>query len=211
MTILLYIAVALVIIGLGWRLVSNRHSIPCPAWLGWLVELDNPLARAARAREIIDHLDLEPGMTVLDFGCGTGRVSLPLARRLGPGGRLVAADMQQGMLARTAARLQAEGLDNVELLLAAAGEDKLGDARFDRVLLVSVLGEIPDRETAMAQLYRALKPGGILSVTETLFDPHYQTRSAVTRLATAAGFVEEAAYGNTLAYTLHLVRPDLLH
>jgi len=207
LTVLLYLLVALLVVGLAWRMISRRHSAPCPAWLGWLVELDNPLARAARADAIVSHLALEPGMQVLDLGCGPGRVSLPVARELGPTGRLVAADMQQDMLERAAEKIGAARLENVELRLAAAGEGRLGNAQFDRALLVSVLGEIPDRETALAELFDALKPGGILSITETLFDPHYQTRNTVTRLATAAGFVEGAWFGNKLAYTVNLVKP----
>lgn len=70
------------------------------------------------------------------------------------------------------------------------GEGKLTHNRFDRVLLVTVLGEIPDREAALGENLAALKPGGILSVTEIIFDPHFQRLSTVNRLANAVGFEE---------------------
>ena len=54
---------------------------------------------------------------------------------------------------------------------------------FDRALLVTVLGEIPDRDAALRAIFDALKPGGILSITEILRDPHYQRRTTVLRLA----------------------------
>lgn len=70
------------------------------------------------------------------------------------------------------------------------GEGKLAHNRFDRVLLVTVLGEIPDREAALGENFAALKPGGILSVTGIIFDPHLQRLSTVNRLANAVGFEE---------------------
>lgn len=70
-------------------------------------------------------------------------------------------------------------------------------------------GEIPDRAAALREIFAALKPGGILSVTELIFDPHYQPRSMLLRLATAAGFQEQAMFGNWMAYTAHLVKPQV--
>ena len=57
-----------------WRLVSDRRSLPCPAWLGWMVELDNPIFRNDSAKVIVSHLALQPGQRVLDYGCGPGRI-----------------------------------------------------------------------------------------------------------------------------------------
>jgi predicted methyltransferase len=73
---------------------------------------------------------------------------------------------------------------------------------------VTVLGEIPDRAAALEEVYAALKPGGVLSVTEVIFDPHFQRRSGVTRFGTAAGFRERAVFGNRFAYTVHLEKPN---
>jgi 2-polyprenyl-3-methyl-5-hydroxy-6-metoxy-1,4-benzoquinol methylase len=181
--ILLSAVAVLVLASIAWRLTSRRHALPCPAWLRWFVELDNPFARAGRAEIILQHLDLRPGMTVLDAGCGPGRVTIPLARQLARAGQggVVAMDIQDGMLRRAREKARAAGLDNIQFLQAGVGEGKLGSERFDRVLLVSVLGKIPDREAALLEIFTALKPGGILSVTEVIFDPHYQGRTTVLR------------------------------
>ncbi|MEJ2060350.1 MAG: methyltransferase domain-containing protein, partial [Gammaproteobacteria bacterium] len=180
---------------------------PSPVWLRWLVELDNPFTKTIRAAVILEHLGLEPGMTVLDAGCGPGRLTLPLARGIGNQGKVVAMDIQQGMLRRTREKAEASNLTNIEYLEAGIGEGRLEADRFDVALLVTVLGEIPDRETALEEIYRSLKHGGLLSITEIIFDPHFQPRGTITRLATDAGFKEKAFYGNRIAYTLHLEKP----
>ena len=77
-------------------------------------------------------------------------------------------------------------------------------------MLVTVLGEIPDQAGALKEIYAVLKPGGILSVTEVIFDPHFQRREPVTRLAQASGFKEKAFYGRSLAYTMHFEKPLLV-
>ena len=56
------------------------------------------------------------------------------------------------------------------------------------MFLCAALGEIPDRAAAVVQSYRALKPGGVLSITEMFGDPHYQSRSVVKRFAEEGGF-----------------------
>ena len=185
LAILIVFALVMVI----WRLASRREKLPCPAWLGKLVERDNPFAKANKAAFIVEALALTPGMTVLDAGCGVGRVTLPLARAVGPAGRVVALDLQSRMLERVREKTSAAGLANVEFLQAA-------------------LGENPDRAAALAELVAALKPGGILAIAELVFDPHFQTRPAVTRLALAAGLRERAFHGRSLAYLMLFERHE---
>jgi len=204
------IAIVTLIIGLllTYVVLSRVRSMPCPIWLSWLVELDNPFTKTNRAATIIQHLGLEPGMAVLDAGCGPGRLTVPAARQVGPDGSIVAADIQPGMLRRAKDKTDAAGLTNVRFIQTALGEGKLERNKFDRALLVTVLGEIPDQEPALREIFSALKAGGILSVTEIVFDNHYQSRETVQRLAAACGFREKAFFGNRLAFTLHLERPS---
>lgn len=208
LTFILILASIVVAISLTWRLLSRRHAIPCPGWLGWMVELDNPLAKTNQSAFIVEHIDLQPGMTVLDAGCGPGRLAVPVARRVGERGSVLAMDIQQGMLDRTRQKVRQSDLTNVEYLLAGLGEGKLPAATFDRALLVTVLGEIPEREPALKELFSALKPGGILAVAELVFDPHFQSRNTVLRLAGNAGFREKRFFGNRLAYLVLLVKPS---
>jgi SAM-dependent methyltransferase len=208
---LLCLAAVLAVVAVVWRFVSRRHTAPCPTWLRWLVEIDNPLARTTRAAVIVEHLGLEPGMAVLDLGCGPGRVTIPVAERVGPSGTVVPVDIQAGMLSRVVERAQAAGVTNIQLVQAAAGDGRLGRSRFDRALLVTVLGEIPDREAALKEVFEALKPGGVLSVSETVFDPHYQRRATVTRLAEEVGFRTRGAFGNwTLLFAISAFSLSLL-
>ncbi len=202
------IIVAIALVALTWRLASRRQSLPCPAWLRWLVELDNPFTKTNRAAFIVDTLALSSGMTVLDAGCGPGRLTVPLARGVGPGGHVVALDIQPAMLARAKAKTDAAGYGNVEYMAAALGDANLTADRFDRAVLVTVLGEIPDREAAVAELFKALKPGGILAIVEVIFDPHFQTRNTVTALAASVGLHERAFFGHSLAYVIHFEKPS---
>lgn len=203
------IILGIFVIAVAWRFASARQSIPCPVWLRWLVELDNPFTRTNRAAFIVDTLALSGGMAVLDAGCGPGRLTVPLAERVGPQGQVVALDIQPGMLACARLKVEAAGLGNVEFVEAAIGDGKLPRNQFDRAVLVTVLGEIPSRGAAFAELYDALKPGGVLAVVEVIFDPHFQSRKTVSTLAASVGFRERAFFGHKLAYVAHFERPDV--
>jgi len=195
------------LVALVWRFASRRRSLPCPVWLRWMVELDNPFTQTNRANETIRHLNLQPGMKILDIGCGPGRLTIPAAQQTGPQGEVVAMDIQAGMLRRAQKRAQAAHLGNIRFLQAGVGEGKLERNQYDRALLVTVLGEVPKQEAALQEIFEALKPSGILSVTEIIFDPHFQSRSTVRALAGAVGFKEKACFGNRLAYTMNLEKP----
>ncbi|HKJ50686.1 MAG TPA: methyltransferase domain-containing protein [Gammaproteobacteria bacterium] len=195
------------IVFVAWHFASSRQSLPCPVWLRWMVELDNPFTRTNRSAVIIEHLDLGPGMFVLDMSCGPGRLTIPVALKVGEQGRVVAVDIKAGMLRRAEQKAAGAGVDNIEFIQADAGEGVLEKSHFDRALLVAVLGEIPGREVVLREIYEALKPGGILSITEIIFDPHFQRQTTVRKLARQTGFREKAIFGNTIAYTIHLEKP----
>ena len=201
------LAVGFVVAFCGWMVVSRRHRMPCPAWLAWLVELDNPFFKSIRADAIISRLDLAPGMRVLDLGCGPGRLTIPLAQAVGPGGRVVAIDLQAAMLARAKANAERARVGNIDFHALAIGKDALPAGAFDRAVLVAVLGEVSDRTAALRQIFDALKPGGILAVTEAIADPHFQPRGRILSLASPVGFREIRRTGGRFAFTLYLERP----
>jgi ubiquinone/menaquinone biosynthesis C-methylase UbiE len=169
---------------------------------------DNKFVEAASgAARLVELAEVESGMRVLDAGCGPGRVTIPLARKVGSGGEVVALDIQEAMLERVRRRSAERQLHNIRTLLGALEADALalrGERNaLDRILLVTVLGEIPDRDGALRSLHSALKPDGILSITEMILDPDYQTRAQVRRLAEQAGFVLERSFGSALAFTMN--------
>jgi len=189
--------------GLVWRWAGW----PCPAWLVPLLE--NPYFEAvAGAESLLERAGVRPGMRVLDAGCGPGRLTLPAARRLGASGSVVAVDLQPAMLAKLAERVAAQGLANVELVEAGLGDGKLPAEAFDVAFLVTVLGEIGDKQAALREIHRSLRPGGLLSVTEVLPDPHYQRLARVRALGAAAGFRETGLLRGWLSYTLNLGKAD---
>jgi len=203
---LLVVAAGLVGAAFLWRWVSRRRVLPCPWWATWLVE--NPLMEhVAGADVLFGRVGLAPGMAVLDVGCGPGRLAVPAAEWVGPVGRVVALDVQPRMLERVRQRAARRGLMNLETVLAGAGEGALPEAAFDRAFLVTVLGEVPDRRGALREIAGALKPGGVLSVTELLPDPHFQPRRRVLELATAVGLEPGETFGPAGLYTIHLHKP----
>jgi len=199
------IGVALLAFAVGWA-VLRRKSLPCPPAFVWLLE-NRIMEHVAGSAVIIRRARIATGMRVLDAGCGPGRITIPLAEHLGPEGEVVALDVQPAMLDRLTDRLAQHKLGNVKVVLGGLGRGMLGKNEFDRAILITVLGEVPDRPAALREIYAGLKPGGILSVTEVLPDPHYQSRGSVQRLAKTAGFEVEEVLVGWRAYTLNLIRP----
>jgi ubiquinone/menaquinone biosynthesis C-methylase UbiE len=191
----------LILLALFFR--QRQRPIMHPPSLTYLFE--NPVAESFVGVELlIERLRLSPGMRVLDAGCGPGRLTIPLARAVGPKGEVVALDGQTAMLRKLEERLKEEGVTNVRPLLARLGEGELSEGRFDRVLLPMVLGEVRNRRAALRELRSALGPGGILSVTEVFGDPDYRRPSATLREAETAGFRLVERFGRFPAYTLNL-------
>src|SRR5829696_10310326 len=111
--------------------LQRRRPIPLPPFLTFLLE--NPVTeRFVGERLLLERLRLVPGMRVLDAGCGPGRLTIPLAKAVGPAGEIVALDGQPGMLAKLEDRLKAGGITNVRLLRASLGEGVLQERSFDR-------------------------------------------------------------------------------
>lgn len=191
---------------IGWRLLARRLALPCPTGCLWLLE-NRMMERVAGAALLLDRAGVQPGMSVLDAGCGPGRLTVPLAERVGRQGQVLALDLQPEMLDRLTIRLEAAGIGNVQTLRAGLGDGALPKCGFDRAFLVTVLGEIQDRLSALREILTSLKPGGVLSVTEVFPDPHYQSRSTVRRMAEQAGFQVIEVIGSWRAFTINLARP----
>jgi ubiquinone/menaquinone biosynthesis C-methylase UbiE len=191
----------LVVICLVWRYAA----LPCPWWMVPLLE--NPYFQLVAGAELLmDRAGIGPGMEVLDAGCGPGRLTVPIARRVGEAGRVVALDRQPRMLRRLQRRIAEHDLANIETIFGGLGEGRLPADRFDVALLVTVLGEIPDKAAALREIRHALRRGGVLSLTEVLPDPHYQTLARVRALAAEAGLAEQRLFERRAGYTLNLVR-----
>lgn len=204
LTGLIGLAVLFSIVWFAWKYSSRRSNIPCPAWLHWAVELENPFAKGSQSKMIISGLDVKAGMTILDIGCGPGRLSIPLAKAVGEQGTIVSVDIQTEMLRIVQEKAGKEKLHNITVVELPMGEGKLKNYNADRAVLVAVLGEIPKRDSALREIYHSLKAGGILAISETIFDPHYQSKQTILELVRVIGFSEIGFIGNKLAYTIYL-------
>lgn len=204
LTISIFIIVlVLLATGYWWR----YRSLACPASLSWLVE--NPYMNAVSGPDkIFQRLHLEEGMKLLDVGSGPGRLALPAAKLVGKSGEVVALDLQSKMLKKLSVRAEDMRLDNIRVVNAGAGSGKTDKDYFDRALLVTVLGEIPNKNEALMEIYDSLKEGGILSVTEVIPDPHYTTINKVRALCHDAGFKEMDSFGNWVAFTINFMKQE---
>jgi demethylmenaquinone methyltransferase/2-methoxy-6-polyprenyl-1,4-benzoquinol methylase len=110
---------------------------------------------------------LRTGQTALDLAGGTGDLALAMSRRVGAGGLIVLADINNSMLARGRARLLDEGITgNVEYVQADAEALPFEANSFDCVTMAFGLRNVTDKERALASIFRVLKPGGCVLILE---------------------------------------------
>jgi len=185
----------------GWAGVSARRryqlALACPYSQRFWVEAPHPLITRSRLREA---LAPRPGERLLEVGPGTGYYALPVAEWLGPDGRLEVFDLQREMLDHTLRRAGEAGLTTLVPTQGDARSLPYPDDAVDGAYLVTVLGEIPDQETALHELARVVRPGGRVVVGELIGDPHWVSPGALERRAAEAGLRLERRIGSPLGY-----------
>jgi arsenite methyltransferase len=142
---------------------------------------------ARRRRDLVrDALRTAAGQRILDVGCGPGFYCRELLAEVGPEGSIVGIDGSAQMLALAQSRCA--GHDNVEFRQAEATALGVEDDSFDRALCVQVLEYVPDVPAALAELHRALRPGGRVVLWDSdwaTLSLHSQDRARMSRVLDA--------------------------
>ena len=145
---------------MGRPIAQTMHFAGAP----WLVR--DTREREERCSLLLANLGVKAGMTVCDMGCGNGFYSLPLARLVGPTGRVLAVDVQPEMLKMLEEREAAAKIANIDTILGVLHDPKLPEAAVDLILLVDVYHEFSHPEPMLAAMRRALKPDGLIALVE---------------------------------------------
>lgn len=136
----------------------------CPWWFAYT--FDNPLRRWLHNPRKILGPYVTKGDTAIDIGCGMGPFTVELARLVGPGGRVIAVDLQQKMLQRVEARVTKAGMAN-RVELHRCEPDSLGlTLAADFILAFWMAHEAPDAGSFFGQIAHLLKDEGRLLLVE---------------------------------------------
>lgn len=130
----------------------------------WLIRPERELEEAPS--QVLDELKLKPGMTVVDFGCGNGFYTLPMAKQVGPNGKVLAVDIQPEMIQMLKERAATAGIDNIEPILSTEKDTKLPENQVDLLILVDVYHEFSFPSQMLAGIRQSLKDDGVVALLE---------------------------------------------
>lgn len=147
--------------------MSRRNNLVCPVAIAG--SLDTRLRRWLQDPRKILGPYIKGGMMVLDFGCGPGYFTLDMAQMVGKSGRVIAADLQEGMLQKLAKKIRGTELDE-RITLHQCGKHSIGlSEQVDFILAFYMIHEIPDQEHFFREMESILKPEGQLFIVEPPF------------------------------------------
>ena len=122
---------------------------------------------------VVRALRIEPGMTVVDLGCGYGHFTIAIARQVGPG-RVIGFDLDPAMLEQ--AQATCSGMSNCDWLLGDAMElSRLMRTPADYVLIANTFHGVPDKMALAQEVAAALRPNGRLAIVNWYPMPREQT------------------------------------
>ena len=143
---------------------KDKRPYVCPA--EYAGSLDNSIRRLVHKPHRILEGHVSRGMTVLDLGCGPGYFTIELARLVGKEGKVIAADLQQGMLDKVAGKIRATDLEP-RIVLHKCQDRRIGiSQKVDFVLAFWMVHEVPHQQDLFEELKSALNPGGRILIVE---------------------------------------------
>jgi len=154
---------------------------------------------------VVRVLDILPGMKVADFGAGPGFYTIPIARRVGPPGKVYALDIRKEVLEIIRSKAQGERLFNIETLranLEAKEGSHLKENSMDLVMISNILFQIENKKNLAEEAFRIIKPSGRVVMVEwdenkKSFGPslvHRVNRQAAEEFFLKAGFAFEKEF-----------------
>lgn len=151
--------------GIG-KVYMGREIASVMGWqgAGWLERPERE--REEQTERMVGLFGLAPGMRVADVGAGTGYIARRMARVVGPGGRVLAIDVQPEMVKMLRELAATERLAQIEPVLGAPSEVPLAAASVDVAVMVDVYHELEHPREMLASIVRALKPTGRLVFVE---------------------------------------------
>ena len=145
---------------LGRRIATTMHYSGAP----WLVRESRQ--REEDCRRLLKQLNVQPGQTLCDMGCGNGFYTLALARLAGTEGKVYAVDIQPEMLEMLEKSARESGIENVHPVLGTQTDPKLPEESIDLLLLVDVYHELSHPEEMLQAIRKSLKPAGRIALAE---------------------------------------------
>ena len=183
----------------GVHPVSGRTFAPVMGYqgAGWLERSEREEEEAPDVA--LNVLKIPKGASVADIGAGSGYVTVRLAARVGPTGRVFANDVQPQMLNMLARRLGNSHITNVTLIEGTLDDPRLPPASVDLVLMVDVYHELSQPQAILRHLRESLKPGGRLVLLEYRKEDPTVPIKPEHKMSVAEAKMEVEAEGFTLS------------
>jgi ubiquinone/menaquinone biosynthesis C-methylase UbiE len=168
--------------------MNNNTNRLCPVERAG--HLDNIFRRWIQNPQKILKPYLKEGMTALDLGCGPGFFSIDMAKMVGKSGRVIASDLQEGMLQKLKNKIQGTALEK-RIQLHKCNKDKIGvTINVDFVLAFYMVHEVPRQDLFFAEIDSILNPNGRLFIVEPPFHVSKSAFEQAVRKAVGAGLTE---------------------
>jgi ubiquinone/menaquinone biosynthesis C-methylase UbiE len=175
---------------LGRRIARTMHYTAAD----WLTRHEREREEAGEVMR--DELKLKPGLNVCDLGCGNGYHTIPIAKAVGPEGKVFGVDIQPEMLDLLKVRALAVEAKNIVYVPGSQQETKLPDASCDLILMVDVYHELSEPGPMLQSMKKALKPGGQIVLVEfraedesvPIRPEHKMSKAQIMKEMTANGY-----------------------
>lgn len=167
--------------------MSDKEHQICPVERAGA--LDNRIRRWFQNPQKIVGPYIKPGMTVVDMGCGPGFFSIEMATMVNDSGRVIASDVQEGMLRRLSEKICGTELEKrIDIHLCnESSSDIPGTGTVDFVLAFYMIHEVSDQNSLFSTIHSLLKSGGRMLIVEPLFHVSNRSFEATVRKARNTG------------------------